>query len=365
MILTSEDLKFIYFTTHTSLKAREINKIASNCDNIVEVVNIINKKGLIDRDRDWFLYDYLFKKSNLIYGKRIVILKENEIKKWGIITHICDNGYNYLLQILENHTFCKNCCTQFFPKIWWDHPNRNNYSYTEIKFFPVIKTGKVKILYDYYNKLLEYKVDERLLDQTLSVLFSEKELEYVLNTKSYDKKNPPPSVHIHSKLVFVYNLWKVRPIKNIGIFNPNSPYFFHYCVNNNIKILFTERYFYPWCPDCLTKFIPEDDYEALSNFNNEKFIKSFLNYNIIQNKKKEDTLKKRNITSLDFLMDYNLSLLNLSRDCSVENINESFRKLSKIYHPDLGGDPEMFKQILKAKNWLVKNYKLLNLQKKF
>ncbi len=357
MILNAEDLKFIYFCTHTSLTPVEINRIASLYDDIVEVVNSINKKGRIDRERDWFLYDYLFKKNNLVYGKNIVFLKDSEIKRWGIITHICNNGYNYLLQIVENHAFCKNCCTQFFPKIWWDHPNRNNYSYAEIKFFPVIRIKKTEISEEYYNKLINYGVDERLLNLALSVLFSEKELEYILNTRNYDKKNPPPSVHIHSKLVFAYSLWKVRPIKNIGIFNPSATYFFHNCFNN-VKIIFPEKYFYPWCPDCLTKFIPENDEVALSNFKPKELIKTFLNYDLINNNKKEER-KIKNITLMDFLIDYNLSMLNLSRDCSIENINESFRKLSKIYHPDIGGDPEMFKQILKAKNWLLKHYNIL------
>ncbi|HOJ64802.1 MAG TPA: DnaJ domain-containing protein [Spirochaetota bacterium] len=356
MILTGDDLKFIYFATHTSLNFNEINKIASFYDNIVEVINTINKKSLIDRERDWFLYDYLFKKNNLFYGKKIVLLKESEIKKWGIITHVCDNGYNYLLQIIENHAFCKNCCIQFFPKIWWDHPNRMNYSYTEIKYFPVVKTKKPEISKEYYEKLMSYGVDERILDLALSVMFSENELEYVLNTRNYDKINPPPAVNIHSKLIFAYNLWKVRPVKNIGTFSKFHQYFFHNCLNGNIKILFSERYFYPWCPDCLTKFIPEDDYYALDNFKNRELIKTFLNYDFIKNDNK--IVRKKHITSFDFLIDYNLSILNLSRDCSIENIKDSFRKLSKIYHPDAGGDPDMFKQILKAKNWLIKNYSL-------
>jgi len=41
-------------------------------------------------------------------------------------------------------------------------------------------------------------------------------------------------------------------------------------------------------------------------------------------------------------------ILGVPEDASEEQIKKRFRELAKIYHPDRGGDPEKFKQILKA-----------------
>jgi len=41
-------------------------------------------------------------------------------------------------------------------------------------------------------------------------------------------------------------------------------------------------------------------------------------------------------------------ILGVPEDASEEQIKKRFRELAKIYHPDKGGDPEKFKQILKA-----------------
>jgi len=41
-------------------------------------------------------------------------------------------------------------------------------------------------------------------------------------------------------------------------------------------------------------------------------------------------------------------ILGVPEDASEEQIKKRFRELTKIYHPDRGGDPEKFKQILKA-----------------
>ena len=64
MILTIEDLKFLYFCTHTSLTATEINKIASLYDNIVEVINSINKKYSKIYSSCWYYY---FNKKKLFF----------------------------------------------------------------------------------------------------------------------------------------------------------------------------------------------------------------------------------------------------------------------------------------------------------
>ena len=45
-------------------------------------------------------------------------------------------------------------------------------------------------------------------------------------------------------------------------------------------------------------------------------------------------------------MDY-YKLLNVSKEASDSEIKKSYRKLAKENHPDKGGDPEKFKQIMK------------------
>ena len=52
-----------------------------------------------------------------------------------------------------------------------------------------------------------------------------------------------------------------------------------------------------------------------------------------------------------------LSILGLNERCTIKKLNDAFRKMSKIYHPDYGGDSKMFQKIVKAKNWLFKFYK--------
>lgn len=43
-------------------------------------------------------------------------------------------------------------------------------------------------------------------------------------------------------------------------------------------------------------------------------------------------------------------LLGLSTDCSVEDVNKAYRLLSLKYHPDKGGDREIFEALTNAKN---------------
>jgi curved DNA-binding protein CbpA len=47
-------------------------------------------------------------------------------------------------------------------------------------------------------------------------------------------------------------------------------------------------------------------------------------------------------------MEDHYQILGVPEDASEEQIKKRFRELAKIYHPDRGGDPEKFKQILRA-----------------
>ena len=47
------------------------------------------------------------------------------------------------------------------------------------------------------------------------------------------------------------------------------------------------------------------------------------------------------------------AVLNVDRDASIHEIKQIYRQLSKVHHPDRGGDPQIFKEIAKAHQTLT------------
>jgi len=181
------------------------------------------------------------------------------------------------------------------------------------------------------------------------------EIEKVLNTKYYDRNNPPPPSKIHNKLITLYNIWKVRPVKKLGIHN-DSKFFFHKCSNSTERILFQNKYFYTWCPGCFTKFIPDWDKNTINLYRKELEGNGY--YSIPQENNYDNLFTAKRVYKNSDEYHY-LSILGLNDRVNVFTVNNTFRKLSKIYHPDHGGNTKMFQKIVKAKNWLLKYYKNL------
>jgi len=57
-------------------------------------------------------------------------------------------------------------------------------------------------------------------------------------------------------------------------------------------------------------------------------------------------------------IDISFELLDLQRDASHEEVKASFRKLSKIHHPDMGGNRAKFEMIITAKNICLATFEL-------
>jgi len=54
------------------------------------------------------------------------------------------------------------------------------------------------------------------------------------------------------------------------------------------------------------------------------------------------------------------------RNCkTIEDLKSLFKKLSKIYHPDLGGDTELFKQLLNAYEQAIKMFSYENFKAEY
>lgn len=49
--------------------------------------------------------------------------------------------------------------------------------------------------------------------------------------------------------------------------------------------------------------------------------------------------------------------LGISSESSIEDVKLQYRKLSKVHHPDMGGDRKSFEQITEAKNKLISYFK--------
>ena len=50
------------------------------------------------------------------------------------------------------------------------------------------------------------------------------------------------------------------------------------------------------------------------------------------------------------------SILGLKKGASPEEVKKAFRRLAKIYHPDVGGDPETFKLISNAYRSIMESF---------
>jgi|GEM_PF-4363640 len=354
MELTVEDIIKIYFLTRTSLTKSRIINLAKYASSFSALINKIKRLRNPDLDRDWVLFDFEYKLNKTIYAQYKEIIKESDIFQ-GSYRHLCTNDLIYLIQIIGKSGYCRKCDTQFFPSIWWNHPLKNQLNYNEIKYGKNIEKYPIKLDEKYKLKLLTYSVDIRILEKAMSVIHSPYEIEKILKTQFYDKTFPPPPVKIHSKLMTLYNIWTIKPVKRLGIY-PDSKYFFHNCKNNSERILFEEKNYYPWCPGCYTKFIPHWDHHTISKYHKLFTVKTYTSgsYETINNKNNMLTEKKIHKGSDEF---FYLSILGLNDRSNIDEINNTFRKLSKIYHPDSGGNSEMFQRIVKAKEWLIKYYK--------
>jgi hypothetical protein len=355
MELTRADIDKIYFLTRTSLSSQRILNLAKNSYDFDFLLSGIVSLKSVNLDRDWALFDYNYIDNKTIYAANTKIIEEKDIFK-GTYIHQCRNGKKYLIQIIGKSGYCRKCDTQFFPRLWWDHALKEEISYNEIKYGKDIKNPEISLSADYLNMLLNLNVDLRILNESLEVIHSPLEIEKILNTKYFDWNNPPPLSRIHAKLMLLRNVWKIKPIKKFGMHSDNR-YFFHKCRNNTERILFQEKNFYSWCPNCFTKFIPEWDAEAVKLYSGHITVKTYVSNEFKEhadNQKKKDALLKR---SNEY---FYLALLGLKERCAPEKILDTFRKLSKIYHPDYGGESDTFQKIVKAKNWLIKFYKTLS-----
>ena len=355
MELTEDDIKRIKFLTRTSLSVNRIGRLARVYDNIDNLIDKINKMNYPDLDKDWTLYDIEYKKNKLVYAKHTKFINEKDIFK-GTYIHKCKNGRDYIIQIIGKSGYCRRCDTQFFPKIWWEHPLRETLGYKEIKYGENVKNIPVDLEENYESKLYKIGVNQTILDNANSKVFSPYEIEKILNTKYYDWKNPPPPSRVHYKLMMLHNLWETRPVLRLGIF-PDAKYFFHKCNKNTERILFQEKLFYPWCPACYTKFIPEWDKETIEKYENLFTVDCYTGkeYSNDSNQKSDNGKREIRIDRNSHEYFY-LSMLGLNDRCSIKELQSVFRKLSKVYHPDFGGNSEMFQKIVKAKNWLLKFY---------
>ncbi len=349
MTLEKDDIEKIYFLTHTLFGEKQIINFARYANDFYGLLDKIRKLRYTDLDRDWVLFDYCYRQGRIFYAKNIRVIDEKDIFK-GTYIHLCRNDFKYLIQVTGKSGYCRNCDTQFFPKVWWDNPFREKTDYNAIKYGGSINLGGVELDKKYLIRLLKYGVNPDILNDAVSVIHSPAEIEKALNTRNYDRHNPPPPVKIHGRLLFLYDIWTVRPVKRFGVY-PGSKYFFHKCHDNIERILFDEKNLYPWCPACFTKFIPESDRETVEKYRDHIEVATYVyGGEKPAEENREDAIDK---SSPEF---FYLSILGFNKRVEPGEILNTFRKLSKVYHPDLGGSSETFQEIVNAKNWLVKYY---------
>jgi hypothetical protein len=352
MTITQDEIDKIYFLTHTSFREKQIINFARYVNNFEQLVDKIRKLRHPDLDKDWVLFDYKFKFGKTIYAKNVKVIEEKDIFK-GTYTHLCKNDIKYLIQIIGNSGYCRNCDTQFFPRICYDNPFRDKIDYNTMKYGSSIPIIPKTLDEKYISRLLSIGVDKSILEEAIRVIHSPLEIDKALNTKNYDWNNPPPPVKIHGRLMFLYDVWTIRPVKKMGIF-PNTKYFFHRCNDNIERILFNEKNLYPWCPACFTKFIPQSDESTIENYKEYISVKCYVSGSEDKSDNNHEQFGEIEKRSPEY---FYLSILGLDKRADHEEIINTFRKLSKIYHPDLGGDSETFQEIVNAKNWLLNYYK--------
>jgi len=84
------------------------------------------------------------------------------------------------------------------------------------------------------------------------------------------------------------------------------------------------------------------------NHNSLKEVFNEYFYEVYYQFYKENGLAEENIFDPNLL-----SILDLSSDCSIEDIKKRFRELAKKYHPDCGGDSERFIELIEVYEKLI------------
>ncbi|MDY6879032.1 MAG: DnaJ domain-containing protein [Desulfatiglans sp.] len=104
-----------------------------------------------------------------------------------------------------------------------------------------------------------------------------------------------------------------------------------------------------------------EEWHDLVDNNNSKSYATFLilRKNCQKSTSLESIKPERNIRPrLSKHENASLKILNLDRealfaDCSVVRIESAYRKMAKVYHPDVGGDNEKFKELAEARRQMV------------
>jgi hypothetical protein len=350
MELGITDIDKIYFLTRTSLSSQRILNLAKDFSDYDSLVKSVLSLRQINLDRDWALFDFNYIDNKTIFAANLKIIEEKEIFK-GTYIHPCKNEHKYLIQITGKSGYCRKCDTQFFPRLWWDNSQKERLTYHEIKYGENIKKAEIILDKEYLKKLMSLNIERRILTEVIETIHSPNEIEKILNTRYYDWNNPPPVSKIHAKLLLLKNVWMFKPIKKLGT-HPDARYFFHRCKNNKERILFQEKNFYSWCPNCYTKFLPESDIDIINLYLDDITVKTYTGREF----KNGESENKKNLLLKRSNEYFYLAILGLNERCEIKKVLDTFRKLSKIYHPDYGGSSETFQKIVKAKNWLIKFY---------
>lgn len=354
MFVSSDEMKRIYFLTHTDLPEHKIHNIATICRDIFEIIDIIHTRyKAIDKNRDWSIFDYEYKNGRLFFAENITYIDEQEIYK-DTYTHQCRNKQKYIIQIIGEYGYCRKCDTQFFPRLWSEHQLRSQYTYLELKQHIYTQRRPFTLDQSYHNGLHRLGIDDRILAKAIQYCHSPFEIERMLNTKNFDRHNPPPPSRLHNKLLLLANIWKTRPVNSLALC-ADTEFFFHTCNNNQRIILFQDKKLYTWCPNCFTKFIPEWDTICI-NLYTDYFHTQNMNQ-FTNNPHHTTGINDPVYNEKDRTLLYWLSVLGLPSNAHSDDIQRAFRKLSKLYHPDSGGDKDKFQQIVNARNFLLKHLK--------
>lgn len=261
MTLDKQQIDHIYYLTRTGLQVKQIERIAADSDSFFKIIDTINDFKRDDKERDWVVFDLEYEDDKLVSASNTEIIAEENIKDDTYI-HKCRDKNEYLQKIVGSSSICRLCDTQFFPELWWNHPERDKYTYAEIKHNINFEKYLCFLDENYIRRLVDIGVDERVLLKAVAACHSPFEVEKMLKTQFYDWRNPPPTARIHRKLMTLAKIWKILPVRMLGIY-PDGQHFFHKCHNDQEKILFDQKNIYAWCDTCFTKFIPESDYGTI------------------------------------------------------------------------------------------------------